>query len=85
MLIINGDFLAIFQGFYIYLYLVSVIFLTYVYLFLLRTKTTGSRVKRRKHRQNESALLKPSPAKRNISVSEQHTGSFYLRLGAVGK
>lgn len=78
---------GVFEGFYIYLFLVSIIFLTYVYLFLLRSKTTSNRLKKRhNNRHSENALLK-SPKRRDIAVSEvgnQHTGSFYLRLGAVG-
>ncbi|WAQ99442.1 OTOP-like protein [Mya arenaria] len=72
---------ALFEGFYIYLYILSIAFLTYVYTYLLRMRTVP---RKRRERTVVSSL---PPAKRRSpleSMEEPQTGSFYLRLGAVG-
>ncbi|XP_046351177.2 proton channel OtopLc-like [Haliotis rufescens] len=88
-----------FEGFYIYLYVVSIIFLVYVYAYLLRrkklktellTKTLTRSISITRGWAKTSTKADDSSStrgkrRRHISVDvSPHTGSFYLRLGAVG-
>ncbi|XP_046574717.1 LOW QUALITY PROTEIN: proton channel OtopLc-like [Haliotis rubra] len=79
----------LFQGFYIYLYAVSVLFLLFMYIFVLRTHRCSCRCpcKKRRRRDPLIAALQDKDFKNRFTFSEaahSHTGSFYLRLGAVG-
>ena len=72
-----------FQGFYIYLYGVSVAFLLYVYVFLLRSRSVSRKCWQEKG--TSDSLLRKAHRKFVSVRNHTHTGSFYLRLGAVGK
>ncbi|XP_048777253.2 proton channel OtopLc-like [Ostrea edulis] len=81
------DFSFLFDGFYIYIYTVSVIFLIYAYVYLLRNKSIKLRRNLRRGQYSTSASSSRSNLKRKYSFDDSrtyHTGSFYLRLGAVG-
>lgn len=74
---------AIFEGFYIYLYVMSIAFLIYAYSYLLRLRTTSAS---RRGRTIVSSVPVQN-RKRHPSAdgsTDPQTGSFYLRLGAVG-
>ncbi|XP_013390900.1 otopetrin-2 [Lingula anatina] len=74
-----------FEAFYIYLYGVSIIFLIYVYAFLLQNATSEYTRKRAQQANNaHTAILEKSRKVSIDSSGSHHTGSFYLRLGAVG-
>ena len=74
-----------FQGFYVYMYVFSIAFLVYAYAYLLQNKTLRHR---RKRRNGGTATIESHVTlKRKYSFDDSrtyHTGSFYLRLGAVG-
>ncbi|KAK6167422.1 hypothetical protein SNE40_021456 [Patella caerulea] len=89
----------VFEAFYLYLYLVSIIFLVYVYLYLLRrnrlkteflTRTLSrsmswTKAWAKSWAKGDNESTKSNRRKRHISMdTNHHTGSFYLRLGAVG-
>lgn len=79
-----------FQGFYLYLYLGSISFLIYVYLFLLRSESPKSssflrQVLKRVGSVANSIGTVDTPNKRRFNDAAAHCGSFYLRLGALGK
>lgn len=87
------SFYFVFQGFYLYLYLGSIAFLIYVYLFLLRTRNPNSFIRQVLKRvgsvANSIGTLEPgtpAPNKRRYNDAAANCcGSFYLRLGALGK
>ncbi|KAJ8321933.1 hypothetical protein KUTeg_000404 [Tegillarca granosa] len=75
--------LYIFEVFYLYLFVTSMVFLIYVYVFLLH----GANVGMSKLASLDSASNCSKFRKRRIAfdqTSNHHTGSFYLRLGAMG-
>ncbi|ELT89103.1 hypothetical protein CAPTEDRAFT_165173 [Capitella teleta] len=77
----------IFEGFYIYLHVVSVLFLLYVYCYILRQRKNPTKNSRAENRQNSliDDLPAPKHPHQRFSMScSSHTGSFYLRLGAIG-
>ena len=81
-------FIIFFQGFYIYIYTVSIIFLIYAYVYLLQNKSLKLRRNLRRNQYGSPTSGSRSNLKRKYSFDESrtyHTGSFYLRLGAVGK
>ena len=100
-MLINGFILCpLLQGFYIYLYSVSILFLVYVYAYLLRRNRLKTELLTRTLSRSLSSsrawakgLARPDTdtkskfRKRMISldVSNHHTGTFYLRLGVLGK
>lgn len=76
------------QGFYIYIYTVSIIFLIYAYVYLLRNKSLKLRRNLRRNHYSSPSSGSRSNLKRKYSFDDSrtyHTGSFYLRLGAVGR
>ncbi|XP_053399314.1 proton channel OtopLc-like [Mercenaria mercenaria] len=73
---------ALFEGFYIYLYVMSIAFLVYAYSYLLRIRTFS--VGRRGRTIVSSVPVHSRKRNTCIDEIEQQTGSFYLRLGAVG-
>lgn len=84
------------QGFYLYLYVGSIFFLIYVYLFLLRSENPKNKtnsffrqvMKRVGSVSTNISTMEagtPAPHKRRFNDAAAHCGSFYLRLGAVGK
>lgn len=76
------------QGFYIYIYTVSIIFLIYAYVYLLRNKSLKLRRNLRRNQYSSPSSGSRSNLKRKYSFDDSrtyHTGSFYLRLGAVGR
>jgi hypothetical protein len=75
-----------FQGFYIYLYSISICFLIYAYTYLLQNTTVMVRKKRHRFVPPESTSSSFKGKKYSYDDSPTyHTGSFYLRLGAVGE
>ena len=84
ILVIDFNYLMSFQGFYIFLYGVSVAFLLYVYAFLLRARTTTHLCPKKNAKGPDTSLLQ-RVTHRAATHSHSHTGSFYLRLGAVGE
>ncbi|KAL4231018.1 hypothetical protein ACF0H5_011390 [Mactra antiquata] len=73
---------VLFEGFYIYLYTVSIAFLLYVYSYLLRLQTMPLS---RRGRTVISSVPVQNRKRHGIDESRGYqTGSFYLRLGAVG-
>ncbi|XP_071127125.1 proton channel OtopLc-like [Mytilus edulis] len=76
----------LFEGFYIYLYAVSICFLIYAYTYLLQNTTLIVRKKQRRFVPPEVAASSSFKQKKySYDISRTyHTGSFYLRLGAVG-
>lgn len=66
----------LFEGFYFYLFGMSILFLLYAYVYILHTRTLGGMTKFRKSDDNMHYRM------RYKIISD--TGSFYLRLGAVG-
>lgn len=93
LFILCYSFYFVFQGFYLYLYLGSIAFLIYVYLFLLRTRNPNSFIRQVLKRvgsvANSIGTLEPgtpAPNKRRYNDAAANCcGSFYLRLGALGK
>lgn len=80
--------LIILQGFYIYIYTVSIIFLIYAYVYLLQNKSLKLRRNLRRNQYSSPSSGSRSNLKRKYSFDDSrtyHTGSFYLRLGAVGR
>lgn len=76
------------QGFYIYIYTVSIIFLIYAYVYLLRNKSLKLRRNLRRNQYSSPSSGSRGNLKRKYSFDDSrtyHTGSFYLRLGAVGR
>lgn len=76
------------QGFYIYIYTVSIIFLIYAYVYLLQNKSLKLRRNLRRNQYSSPSSGSRSNLKRKYSFDDSrtyHTGSFYLRLGAVGR
>lgn len=81
-------FIDFLQGFYIYIYTVSIIFLIYAYVYLLRNKSLKLRRNLRRNHYSSPSSGSRSNLKRKYSFDDSrtyHTGSFYLRLGAVGR
>ena len=75
------------QGFYIYLFIVSILFLTFVYVFLLRSRSRRHRrtVGGRQTSEQTAALLTAATSNKIVDPAVlPRTGSFYMRLGAVG-
>ncbi|XP_052828448.1 proton channel OtopLc isoform X4 [Octopus bimaculoides] len=66
----------LFEGFYFYLFGMSIMFLLYAYVYILHTRTLGGMTKFRKSEDNLHYRM------RYKTITD--TGSFYLRLGAVG-
>lgn len=84
----NKFFIDFLQGFYIYIYTVSIIFLIYAYVYLLRNKSLKLRRNLRRNHYSSPSSGSRSNLKRKYSFDDSrtyHTGSFYLRLGAVGR
>ena len=80
------NYLFPFQGFYIYLYSISICFLIYAYTYLLQNTTVMVRKKRHRFVPPESTSSSFKGKKYSYDDSPTyHTGSFYLRLGAVGE
>ncbi|XP_050390367.1 uncharacterized protein LOC126809686 [Patella vulgata] len=86
-----------FEIFYLYLYITSILFLIYVYVYLLRrNRMTFNILSRTWSFRRSVNSCKDSPnasttsfrtRKRKVAFDEtnnHHTGSFYLRLGALG-
>ncbi|KAK3100048.1 hypothetical protein FSP39_013917 [Pinctada imbricata] len=76
----------LFEGFYVYIYVFSIAFLVYAYVYLLQNRNLRQK-RRRKHGGGSSAIESHVTLKRKYSFDGSrtyHTGSFYLRLGAVG-
>lgn len=81
------NFSFLFDGFYIYIYTVSIIFLIYAYVYLLQNKSLKLRRNLRRNQYSSPSSGSRSNLKRKYSFDDSrtyHTGSFYLRLGAVG-
>ncbi|XP_041359780.1 proton channel OtopLc-like [Gigantopelta aegis] len=75
----------LFQGFYIYLFLGSIVFLLFIYICVLNSKRLTLPFKKPRRNSTISALV-IRPINMNFSFDDSphsHTGSFYLRLGAV--
>ncbi|XP_061185369.1 proton channel OtopLc-like [Saccostrea echinata] len=76
----------LFDGFYIYIYTISVFFLIYAYVYLLQDKSLKLRKNLRRGQYTTTSGSRGN-LKRKYSFDDSrtyHTGSFYLRLGAVG-
>ncbi|ESO93944.1 hypothetical protein LOTGIDRAFT_228650, partial [Lottia gigantea] len=80
----------LFQGFYIYLYGVSVLFILFIYILVLKSpscKRGCSCCKKRSKTEEDlvNAIEKSTSIKKYTydNSTFTHTGSFYLRLGAV--
>lgn len=73
------------QLFYLYVYGLSILFLIYVYVYLLGNRKIKLHPFRK--REDSTSSQKKRLKKRKVSVDEvdSHTGSFYLRLGALGE
>lgn len=74
---------ALFEGFYIYLYVMSIAFLVYAYSYLLRIRTFSVGRRGRTIVSSVPVQNRKRTACFDDDMTEQ-TGSFYLRLGAVG-
>ncbi|XP_046578538.1 proton channel OtopLc-like [Haliotis rubra] len=77
-----------FEAFYVYLYCISMGFLLYVYLYLLRRRRRGIRNLLQNFSRNLRFNVDDHSRSRKVAFDDntasRHTGSFYLRLGAVG-
>ncbi|XP_064608245.1 proton channel OtopLc-like isoform X2 [Liolophura sinensis] len=79
----HKDHAVYFELFYLYVYGLSIVFLIYVYVYLLGNRKIPFRPFLR--REDSTSSQKKRLKKRKVSVDEvdSHTGSFYLRLGAL--
>ncbi|XP_050416219.2 proton channel OtopLc [Patella vulgata] len=77
----------LFQGFYIYLYGVGVLFLIFLYIFVLKTTGCCSCCKKSSNQKDKILTPLQKPTNHHKFTYDDspnaHTGSFYLRLGAV--
>ncbi|XP_041359648.1 proton channel OtopLc-like [Gigantopelta aegis] len=75
----------LFQGFYIYLFAGSIFFLIFMYICVLRSRNCRWPCQKKRRNPLVNALYRKT-LNRNFSFDDSphsHTGSFYLRLGAV--
>ncbi|XP_014664804.1 PREDICTED: otopetrin-1-like [Priapulus caudatus] len=73
-----------YEGFYVYLYGFSILFLVYVYLYLVRSSKTSSYRRSAIPCRSETFEITPQGVKKvDTNDDTLHTGSFYMRVGAV--